>query len=117
MKRHRFLTALKVALIAVVACAVFGFLVQGLWNWLMPGIFGLHLISFWQGLGLFVLAKILFGGFRGRPGWSGGHWRKHMKERWESMTPEERERFRQGMKGRCSRFVPPPEPSAQATEN
>jgi len=24
-----------------------------------------------------------------------------MFERWEQMTPEERERFRQGMRGRC----------------
>ncbi len=110
MKKNRILKVLKVALIVVVACLVFGFLVRGLWNWLMPGIFGLHLITFWQGLGLFVLAKILFGGFRGRPGF-GGHWRHRMKERWEAMTPEERERFRQGMKRGCGRFGPPAEPS------
>ena len=111
MKRNRTLKMLKVALIVIVACVLFGFLVESLWNRLMPAIFGLHVITFWQGLGLFVLAKILFGGFRGRPGW-GDHWRTHMKERWESMTPEERERFRQVLKERCGRFTPPPEPSA-----
>jgi len=30
-----------------------------------------------------------------------------MKERWEHMTPEEREKFRQGMRGRCGSFGPP----------
>jgi hypothetical protein len=91
---------LKFALIAVVAAAVFGFLVMSLWNWLAPAVFGGHVISFWQALGILVLSKILFGGFRGRPGY-GGPWRRRMNERWESMTPEERARFRQGMFGGC----------------
>jgi hypothetical protein len=30
-----------------------------------------------------------------------------MRGRWEHMTPEEREKFRQGMRGRCSSFEPP----------
>jgi hypothetical protein len=30
---------------------------------------------------------------------------ERMGERWERMTPEERERFRQGMRGRCG-FAP-----------
>lgn len=32
-----------------------------LWNWLMPEIFGLTTISFWQALGLNLLSGILFG--------------------------------------------------------
>ncbi|HEV2275468.1 MAG TPA: hypothetical protein VGR96_14950 [Acidobacteriaceae bacterium] len=111
MKTKRIAKILKVMLIVVAASVVVGFLVQGLWNWLMPPIFGLRLISFWQALGLFFLGKLLFGGFRGRHG-CGGPWRKRMKERWASMTPEERERFRQGMQARCGSFVPPPETSA-----
>ena len=43
----------------------------------MPAIFGLHGISFWQALGLLVLCKILFSGFRGRPGF-GMHWRNRL---------------------------------------
>ena len=31
-----------------------------LWNWLMPTIFGLPLITFWQAVGLNVLSTILF---------------------------------------------------------
>jgi hypothetical protein len=68
----------------------------------MPDLFGWQPISFAQALGILVLSKILFGGFRGgRPGGGHGGWRHRMTERWESMTPEEREKFQQGMRGRC----------------
>ena len=40
---------------------LFGNLIMWLWNWLMPSLFGLRTIGFWEGLGLFLLAKILFG--------------------------------------------------------
>jgi len=42
---------------------LFGFLVKVLWNWLMPPIFGLGTIGYWQAFGLVILAKLLFGGF------------------------------------------------------
>jgi hypothetical protein len=42
---------------------VLGVVVQWLWNWLMPDIFGLNPISYWQAFGLLFLAKLLFGGF------------------------------------------------------
>lgn len=57
-------------------------------------------ITFWQALGILVLSKILFSGFGGRPGHR-GHWRNRMRDRWAGMTPEERERFRQGIHSRC----------------
>lgn len=31
-----------------------------LWNWLMPAVFGLKVITFWQAWGLLLLASILF---------------------------------------------------------
>ena len=37
-----------------------------LWNWLLPLLFGWHLITFWQALGLLALCRILFGGISGR---------------------------------------------------
>jgi hypothetical protein len=82
---------------------VFTFVVMSLWNWLMPALFGWHLISLWQALGLLILSKILFGGFRGGPRrhW---RWRRRMMERWEQMTPEEREKFRNSMRGACGHF-------------
>jgi hypothetical protein len=90
----------KIALFAIVAAAVLGFVVKSLWNALMPPIFGWHMITFWQGIGIFVLSRVLFGGFH-RHGGRGNRWRQRMKDRWEHMTPEEREKFRNGM--RCGR--------------
>jgi len=49
-------------LLAALLAFVLGFVVQWLWNWLMPGIFGLKQISYWQAFGLLFLAKLLFGG-------------------------------------------------------
>jgi hypothetical protein len=48
---------------AIVFAFVFGFIVQLLWNWLMPEIFGLKTITFWQGFAIVILCKIFFGGF------------------------------------------------------
>jgi hypothetical protein len=56
-------------------------------------------LGFWQALGLLLLSKILFGGFRGAAGHGG--WRRRMHARWEQMTPEQREHFRAGLRGRC----------------
>jgi Ca2+/H+ antiporter, TMEM165/GDT1 family len=103
MKRHWFVRGVKFALFAALFVTVFGFAVMSLWNWLMPALFGWHLIKFWQAVGILVLSKILFGGFRGHPG-RHLYWRRRMMERWEQMTPEEREKFRQGMRGRCGSF-------------
>lgn len=100
MRRFGVWHVLKVAAIAAAAAVVFSFAVMGLWNVLMPAIFSVKAISFWQALGLLVLSKLLFGGFRGFPA-GGPRWRRRMAERWEQMTPEEREKFKQGMRGRC----------------
>jgi len=101
MKQHWIFKGVKIVLFVLLAATVLSFVVMNLWNWLAPALFGLHPISFWQALGLLVLTKILFGGFRGGRGPS---WRGRMSERWERMTPEERERFRAGMKARCGPF-------------
>jgi hypothetical protein len=103
MKRKWLRRGLKFALLAALAIAVFSFVFMSLWNWLTPALFGWHAISFWQALGLLALSRFLFGGFHGRMG-CGSHWRRRMADRWEQMTPEEREKFRQGMGGRCGQF-------------
>ncbi len=49
-------------IIAVTALAVlFGFVVMWLWNALMPAIFNLPAIGYWQAVGLVVLSHIFFG--------------------------------------------------------
>ena len=98
---------LTIATFAVVVTLLLGFVVKGLWNWLTPTLFGWHLITFWQAIGILILSKILFGGIRGGRG-GRMRWRSRMKERWEHMTPEEREKFREGMRGRCGPFGAPP---------
>jgi Ca2+/H+ antiporter, TMEM165/GDT1 family len=103
---RRILRGVKIAMLALVLGAALSFVVMSLWNWLMPVLFGLHRIGFWQALGMLLLAKILFGGFRGPRG-GNMHWRGRMMERWAEMTPEEREKFKKGMKGRCGVFGSP----------
>src|SRR5690242_5480955 len=97
-----------IAPLAVLGIALFifigGEIVMRLWNWLLPSLFGWRQITFWQGLGILALCRILFGGhgFRG-PMRSSMRRRmqERMAERWERMTPEERERLRQSWRGRC----------------
>jgi len=104
-----------IAILAPFAIALFiwigGELVLHLWNWLLPTLFGWRQITFWQAIGLLALCRILFGGWSSH----GGHGprsnirrriNERMDERWERMTPEEREKFRQGFRGRCSPFEP-----------
>jgi hypothetical protein len=88
----------KIGLLVVVGIAALGWVVMALWNWLIPALFiGGKEIGYVQALGLLVLSKILFGGFRGH-GCHGGRWHRH---RLENMTPEEREKFQSGMRSCC----------------
>ena len=93
-----------VAPAAIVGIVLFiflgGELVMYLWNWLLPALFGWRVITFWQAIGILALCRILFGRIGGR-GFRGSGFRGRMGERWGRMTPEEREKFRQGMRGRC----------------
>jgi hypothetical protein len=63
----RFLKFLGFGILGAIGITIFGFLfgyfVMLLWNWLMPAIFGLGLITFWQAVGLVILGRLLFGGF------------------------------------------------------
>jgi hypothetical protein len=97
---------------AIAAIVIFTFIggeiVRELWNWLLPPLFGFREITFWRALGLLVLCRILFGGVGGRGLSRSGPRRRivdrivdRVGHRWERMTPEERERFRQGMRDRC----------------
>lgn len=42
--------------------ALLGYVVMSLWNWLMPELFDLPKLSYWQAVGIFILAKLLLGG-------------------------------------------------------
>ena len=103
--RRKLIFLAPLAILGLLAfIAIGGELVLQLWNWLLPPLFGWRQITFWEALGLLALCRILFGGF-GLHGSSRSTTRRRMAERWEHMTPEERERFRQGIWGRI--FGPP----------
>jgi hypothetical protein len=103
---------LAFVLFILVAVPLFGYVTMHLWNWLMPQLFRLPAVTFWQALGLIVLTRILFGGFK---------WRSRMRGNWinrrEKLTPEEREAFARAMRDRCAPFqsgpqAPPSSPAA-----
>ena len=96
----------KILVIVAVAATVLTFIAMTLWNWLIPLLFHGPVLTFWQTLGLLVLSKLFFSGFRGRPAPPPWHWRRRMMERWEQMTPEEREKFRQGLQKGWNPFGP-----------
>ncbi len=100
MTRKWVLLAPLVILGILLFVALGGTVVLLLWNWLLPPLFGWPQITFWQGLGLLALCRILFGGFGGHGFWP-SHARYRMGERWAHMTPEERDRLRHGMRGLC----------------
>lgn len=89
--------SLKHILLFFVIVAGFGAIVMLLWNWLIPAIFGLGAINFWQALGLLALSRLFFGGF-------GKFWLNHrinnmrhhrspMFEKWAAMNEEQRKEF------------------------
>ena len=104
-------------LIGIAALVLFPFIIMLLWNALLPAIFHISEINFWQALGILVLSKILFGGFKGpfRHGhgsWHGDH--SHMapwRHRWMNMSDEERAKMKEEWQKRCR-----PDNPAQSTQ-
>ncbi|MDR1973822.1 MAG: hypothetical protein LBQ31_04000 [Bacteroidales bacterium] len=96
---HKFCWGAVHCIFGVAAIAAFGAVVMCLWNCLVPDIFGLTTLTFWQAIGLFVLARILFGGFcgmfkkHGHHRHCGHHHHNPIREKWLKMTPEERKEF------------------------
>ena len=95
---------------AILFVGLAGLAVMTLWNALLPTILGVPVINFWQAIGLLVLSRLLFGGF-GRGGWGRGgrgeygpvraEWKEKMTERWQGMTPEQREQMKQKWRNKC----------------
>jgi hypothetical protein len=99
MKRRWILRGLRMLAVAAVAVGGAAWLVMSLWNFVLPAAAGLHAISFGQALALLVLSRILFGGLRRHAG--GWQWRRRLRQRWDRMTPEERERVRASAASCC----------------
>ena len=99
-----------VLFIIIVVAPLFGLFIQFLWNATIADIFGLAAISFWQAVGLFILAKFLFGfggssgdgprrskhrktGDKGMPRGEAfrAWWREEGKETWDAWKAERNE--------------------------
>lgn len=82
-----------------------GIAVMLLWNGILPSVItSVGSVTYPQAVGLLVLCRILFGGFKGRGGAGPGHrggppWRQRMM----NMSEEEREKFKMQWKERCEK--------------
>jgi hypothetical protein len=68
---------------------LFGWILMLLWNWLMPEIFGLKRVSYWQAWGLLLLSCILFGRIGGSSSSSGGKSDRRRKKELRRYMQEE----------------------------
>ena len=85
----------------LVIVGIAGAAVMYLWNWLMPYLFKLPTVDYWQSLGLLVLSTLLF---KSGGGWRGSFCKDNMKQKWAQMTPDEREQFRSKWETRCKKW-------------
>lgn len=80
--------------LGLTAVAFFTFATMLLWNWLMPAIFALGTITFWQALGLLALSKILFSGFghahRMHDHRRKRYWNSKFEKKWHDMPRDKR---------------------------
>ncbi len=92
-------TRLKMLGVGLIALVAFSTVLMLLWNVLIPDIFGLTTINFWQAGGLAIISKMLFGGFPDRRSHGFNEQRERLfgnnpiHEKWMNMSPEEREEF------------------------
>ncbi|PKD20702.1 hypothetical protein APR41_13600 [Salegentibacter salinarum] len=92
----------KWVLIPVTILLLVTAIVMWLWNAILPEVLEVKTITYWQAMGILVLSKILFGGFGGCK--KGNYTqRKNLREKFKSMSPEEREKFRKMWKQKCKK--------------
>ena len=60
MMKNNFEAIMYIIGLAILLVMLLGMPLQLLWNWLMPNLFNLPYISFWQAVGLNLMAAILF---------------------------------------------------------
>jgi hypothetical protein len=97
MNKHWIKMLVLIFIWGTIAIAGFGSAIWQLWNWLMPELFGLPAIGFWQAVGLMALCWLLFGGWRGAGGLRGRPRHEH-----HMLTEEERKTIRSSMARHCN---------------
>ena len=105
MKRRFWFGKAVMILVCITAFVMlFSFIVMNLWNAILPDVLGVKMITFWQALGILVLSKILFSGFGGfhhKREQIKNRFRQKMMDKWSTMTPEEKQKFKEQLKNRC----------------
>ena len=106
----RFIKGIVFALVAAAFAALVVFTLMYCWNYVMPGVFGLPMISFWQALALLIVSKILLWNNWRR---GAGYWRNHQGGGWQkwknvntnaqNLSPEEKERIKKYWEHKCGR--------------
>jgi hypothetical protein len=90
-------------LIPITALFALSAVVMLLWNALLPDLFNLPEVTYWQAFGLFALSRLLFGSFGfGRRHNGPPFGKPHLREKWENMSEEEKQHFRERLAKRCS---------------
>jgi len=80
----------------ILALFILSAIVRGLWNAVLVDVVAVKPITIWQAMGLLILSRLLIGGFKfgpprgGPPGGGPPNWR----EKWRTMSDEDRSRFR-----------------------
>jgi len=89
-------------LIGIALVSLFGWIVMMLWNAILPSLItGVGVLTFPKAIGLLILCKILFGGFKGqggKPNFKNGF---AMRKKMMNMSDEEKEKFQEEWRQRC----------------
>lgn len=107
-KRFHPLKGLFFLLMAALLLALAGYVITFLWNYTLPHLVGARPITFWQSIALFVLFRILVGGFgwrsfKDRARHRGFSKRRYWKEKWMNMDESERAQFKDKWKAYCNK--------------
>jgi hypothetical protein len=88
---------------AIMAAFAISALVMVLWNYLMPDLFNLPSLNYWQAMALLVFCRILFGGFHFKKpeGRKSSFGNPEFKDKLINMTDEEKTAFKEQWKSRC----------------
>ncbi len=101
MKHNKIIKGLLIVIAAIAVFFAVTAIVMQLWNAILPEIIGVKSITFWQSMGILVLSKILFSGFKGGGKRGFGRCRqKDWKNSIENMNTEQQEKLRQKLKER-----------------
>jgi hypothetical protein len=108
MKGIYFLKGLGFVALGVLFVFIVGTVVLFLWNSLMPTLFGLTVITYWQAIGLLILSRLLVGGMgKGRGGHPRHKWKNHMRSRWGNMSAEEKAEMKSKFRHRYDKYCGP----------